>query len=163
MAGVDENGITIKTLADILADIEARQLAAPELGPAYDNSPASAGGQLNATIASGLAECWELALAVYQSGDVHAAQRVMLDIIGALTGSRRRSAAGTRVEATLTLDVGADPVPVGAVVAVEGREDLTFELQEQVEHSGGLTVEELDGVFVCTEPGPIAVNAGIPP
>ncbi len=156
--GVIPEGFAIKPLTQIKADIEARQLAAPEIGPAQDQSTHSFLGQLNTTIAAELAEVWELADGVYASADPEGAIGVALDNVASLTGASRRASAPTRVTCLLTVAPG-PAVPAGSIASIVGRPDLKFALEADVINDTLLT-DDFEGVFVCLQDGPIACNAG---
>lgn len=156
--GVTDAGFVPKTQAQILADLQAAQSAAPEIGPTQDFSATSPLGQLNGTLSADLAELWELAEAVYASQDPDAATGEALIALCALTGTVARAATATTVGVTLTLAAGTT-VPAAARMSVDGRPDIVFELDADVTNGGG-SPADFPGTATCTETGPIAVNAG---
>ena len=90
MAGLTSSGITIKSVDEILADMESEQLAniAADLNVEAD----SVLGQLNGIYAAALAELWELLEQVYQAAYPDTASGQSLSYIAALTGAIRRPA-----------------------------------------------------------------------
>lgn len=69
MATLTSTGLSIRTLAEILAEIEEDQRASPALGTDFDTSAESVAGQLNAIVATKLRELEELIQAVYNARD----------------------------------------------------------------------------------------------
>lgn len=80
--GVIPSGFELKRLPEILADLEAANIAT--FGPGVVQTAASPLGQLNGLHADLAATLWELALAVYQANDPDQAEGVNLDRIGKL-------------------------------------------------------------------------------
>ncbi|HEV7258923.1 MAG TPA: hypothetical protein VGN82_14175 [Bosea sp. (in: a-proteobacteria)] len=80
--GVIPSGFELKRLPEILADIEAANVAT--FGPGVVQSPASPLGELNGLHADLAASLWEIALSVYQSLDPDQAEGVRLDQIAKL-------------------------------------------------------------------------------
>jgi hypothetical protein len=157
--GVTETGFVVKPLAQIRADINARQLASPKIGAAQDLSDESPLGQLNAAVAAELNEVWELGADVYASNDPEAAVGIPLDNLCSLTGTVRQGAAPSKLKScTVNLDAGA-VLPAGSLAAVDGRPDITFATDVEVTNSGGVAAN-VTVDFTCTANGPIQVNAG---
>lgn len=80
--GVVPSGFELKRLLDILADIQAANIAT--FGPGVIQTDQSPLGQLNGLHADLAASVWELALAVYQSLDPDQAEGARLDQIAKL-------------------------------------------------------------------------------
>lgn len=80
--GVIPSGFELKRLPEILAEIEAANVAT--FGPGVVQAAATPLGQLNGLHADLAATLWELALAVYQANDPDQAEGVNLDRIGKL-------------------------------------------------------------------------------
>lgn len=158
MPGVLPEGFVIKTLAEVRADIVARLVESPDVGPSQDYSDTDPLGQVISSLASEIAEVWELGYAVHTSGDPEGALDVALDQLLALSGSERIDARASTVTCTLNLDAGT-LVPAGSLISVDGRPDIQFALDVDVENTGG-TTEDFDGEFTCTVEGPIGANAG---
>jgi len=157
--GVTEAGFTVKPLTQIRADINARQLASPKIGPAQDVSDESPLGQMNAAIAAEISEAWELGADVYSSNDPEAAVGVPLDNVCSLTGTTRQGATPSVCkDCVVNLEPGAT-LHEGDLAAVDGRPDIIFQCAADVTNSGGVAADfTVD--FTCTTDGPIQVNAG---
>ncbi|KRE07468.1 hypothetical protein ASE63_22475 [Bosea sp. Root381] len=80
--GVIPSGFELKRLPEILADIEAANIAT--FGPGVVQTPASPLGQLNGLHADLAASVWELALSVYQALDPDQSEGNNLDRVGKL-------------------------------------------------------------------------------
>ncbi len=80
--GVIPSGFELKRLPEILADLEAANIAT--FGPGVVQTAASPLGQLNGLHSDLAASLWELALTVYQALDADQAEGANLDRIGKL-------------------------------------------------------------------------------
>lgn len=80
--GVVPSGFDLKRLPDILAEIQAANVAT--FGPGVTQTDQSPLGQLNGLHADIAAALWELALSVYQSLDPDQAEGARLDQVGKL-------------------------------------------------------------------------------
>lgn len=120
MATLTSTGLSIRTLAEILAEIEEDQRASPAFGTDFDTSAESVAGQLNAIVATKLRELEELIQAVYNARNPRGASYAALDILCALTGVTRLPATKGTVTLTLTLNAGAS-VPAGSIARVAGQ------------------------------------------
>ena len=80
--GVIPSGFELKRLQDILADIQAANVAT--FGPGVVQTDQSPLGQLNGLHADLAASVWEIALSVYQALDPDQAEGVNLDRLGKL-------------------------------------------------------------------------------
>jgi hypothetical protein len=156
--GVTSSGFVKKTLPDILASLRAAQHASPEIGPSMDLSDLAPLGQVNGTVGSEISELWEMGQEAFASFDPEQAADYALTALSSLTGTPRRTATASVSPVTLTLDAGAD-VPAGSLIAVDGRPDILFALDERVQN---LTASpaDFDTTATCTQPGPVAANAG---
>ena len=99
MAGLTATGLTIKSVDEILADIEADELANidPDLNVGADDVL----GQINGVFAAALGEAWELLEEIYQSAYPDTASGQSLSYVAALTGAIRRPA--TKAELLVNL------------------------------------------------------------
>lgn len=84
MPGVTPLGFERKSLAEILADVEAA--ASGAFGPALIQTAESPQGQLNGIFANIAAQTWEMAEDVYQSLDPDQAEGPRLDMLARLRG-----------------------------------------------------------------------------
>lgn len=80
--GVDPSGFVLKRLPEILAEIQAANVAT--FGPGVIQTDQSPLGQMNGLHADLSASAWEIALMVYQALDPDQAEGVNLDRIGKL-------------------------------------------------------------------------------
>ncbi len=156
--GVTETGFVPKPQDVILAELQALQVAAPEIGPTQDFSSASALGQLNGIVSGIVAELHELAGAVWASNDPDAAFGLGLEVLCSLTGTLKRGASPSRAACTVNLDAGVT-LAAGKRASVVGRPDIVFELETDVTNPGG-SPANVPAIFVCTATGPVAANAG---
>lgn len=112
--GLTSTGFNSKSLAVLLAEIEAKQKA--DIDPLLDVSAEGPVGQLNAPIAEKLAELWEVALAVYRAFDPDQNTGEAQDAVCAITGVVRLAA----VETTVTIHctgTAATVLTVGRVIS----------------------------------------------
>lgn len=102
--GVTSTGFSRKTVQEILADIEAKQLS--EISATLDLSSATPWGQNNGIFANEIAIAWEQLEVCYQGFDPDAAEGIQLTNLGKLTGTPRRAASYSTVTLSCTLDSG---------------------------------------------------------
>ena len=114
--GVLSTGFNPKLIADILADIEARQKA--DFGSDINTGAESVLGQQNATYGASVAEAWEVLQAVYSSGYPSSATGAALDYVCEITGVTRLPA--TKSTATVTCaGTSGTLLQAGRVVSVD--------------------------------------------
>ncbi len=128
MAGVSATGLVIKTVSDIIDDLNA--LWRSTFGQLVNVDPRSRNGQIIAALASPLSDVWELAEAVRASIDPDAATGVGLDNVSKLTGTVREPASFSTGTETLT-GTPATVVPINRVISVPGT-TFKYETQAQV-------------------------------
>lgn len=154
-AGVDANGLTIKTVEDIKREIEEDLLS--NLDPTLVTDASQPIGQINAAFSKKAAELWELAQVAYNGFNRDASEGTQLDNVGALTGTPRDAARKTRVKCTLSLGASFSQ-PAGALMAhVDGNEELQFVNSDEVTST---SAGDYEAWFEATVDGPIFVNAG---
>lgn len=157
--GVTPQGFVIKPLEQIRADIVARLVASPDVGPSQDYSDSDPLGQIVGALASEIAEVWELGHAVHTAGDPEGALGVPLDQVLSLSGSARQEALASKCKGVLlTLDAAAI-VPAGSIVSVENRPDITYTLDAEVTNIDDEEAQ-VPGDFTCTKVSPTATAAG---
>lgn len=120
-AGVSTEGFELKTLEQILEDINAEMLES--ISPTLDLSPDQPLGQINAIFAKQLAEVWEVAQTAYNAFNRGAAEGTLLDNIGLLTGTLRLPA--TRSTVQLRVNLTAGTTLVGGVATANVVDDPT--------------------------------------
>lgn len=157
--GVQPEGFVIKPLTQIRADIIARLVASPAVGPSQDYSDTDPLGQIVGCISSEVAEVWELGEAVHTSGDPEGTLGIPLDQLLSLTGSERVPARPSRMPCMLTLEAGA-VVAAGALISITDRPEIQFSLDEEVITDG--SPGDFPGEFTCTVDGPITFAADTP-
>lgn len=110
MAGLSEEGYTIKRLSDILEDLrEKAQEIFADLVPEGDIVNAdnnSVLGRMISIISPSLADNWEASQSVYDAFNINAATGVSLDNLCALGGVTRLPAASTSTSVLLKGDLG---------------------------------------------------------
>ncbi len=115
MAGVDSTGLTIKTQAEILAEINTDQQS--DLGADWDVSETSPEGVMNGIISVQLAEIWELLPLLVNNFYSDTAEGVYLDRNRELTGATRLTAEPSIVS-IVCIGTNATALPLGRVVSV---------------------------------------------
>jgi hypothetical protein len=155
--GINDEGFVRKNLTDIVDELNAAWQNA--FGAQIDTAAESPLGQLTGTFAAPIAEGWELLEACYHSANPDSAIGFSLISLCALSGTTQNVASATRVLATVDIDGGVT-LPVGTLAAVDGREDLQFTLSVAVTNPGGSPAAFTGSIWICTQTGPIACNAG---
>jgi len=155
MSGVDITGFTGKTIEEINAEISADQLSTVDAG--MNQSSSTALGQLNGVVAKKAAEIWEVAQVAYNAMNRDAAEGVLLDNIGSLTGSPRLPAAKSLVTETVNLGISFSQGPGVMIVAVAGQPDVRFTNRDTVTST---TAGNYSAVFEAVDYGPVVANAG---
>lgn len=153
--GVTSTGFLAPNLQDLLAQIEADQLAT--ISATLDVSSDSPFGQVNGIFAHYLAEAWEALAGAYDGFDPDKAEDVMLTMLCKLTGTQRAAATQSAVLCTVTADVGTVIVAGTHFASVTGRPDVKF--TPKTTFTAGLAVTP--GVlFVSEHTGAIQAPAG---
>lgn len=153
-------GLQIKTVEQILAELSADQRGENGLHPLLNTDPDSPMGQLNGTFASQLREAWEVLGILFGSLDPGEAEGALLDQVSAITGTKRNPATRSRFVGTHRLTVGLDAAascPTGTIFAVDGDPTVRFVATETV-------TATLAGPYrvaaECEATGPVHCNAG---
>lgn len=109
---LNESGMTIPTLSEVIATIEAGQeLIFPDI--IFDDS--SPDKQLNGLFAEVIMTSYEVALGIYNGLDPRTAAGIMLDRVSALSGVVRQPGSPTVVELTYTSSGQYIDVPPGSI------------------------------------------------
>jgi uncharacterized phage protein gp47/JayE len=124
MAGLTDTGITIKSVDEIVSDMEASQLA--NIDANLNVEADSVLGQLNGIYGAALADLWELLEQVYQAAYPDTASGQSLSYIAAITGALRQPATKAEIVATFTGIVDT-VVPSGTRGYTIGDSDSLFE------------------------------------
>jgi len=150
MAELTATGLTIKTQAEIIDDLEAAERA--DISDRLDVSSSSPFGQHNAISSRGLRLLEEALAAIYLAIDPDSATGDALDRICAITGTTREAATATRSLVTVNVDAGT--YAIGSLVAmVTGRPDQLFANVEAVTVA---STSNADVYFDALDTGPIA-------
>lgn len=150
---LDANGLSVNSLTDNIADLEADVKAHPDLGDAMQTGQGTRGGALLRVIAGRLTELDDLAQELYDAMTWGAAEGVQHDNLLALLGTQLIAAAASTVTLTLTGTLST-VIPLGARVRVPG--GAYFALDAEATIGGGGTV---DAEATCTETGPVEAAA----
>lgn len=149
MSGVTATGFDIRTLEEILAEIEADQRA--NISANLNQSSASALGQLNGIVTNQLVKVWEALAACYSAFDPDSAGGAALVNLAALTGTTRLAATAARVG----LEVNVDPGTYAAgslVINPTGDPNTTLtNLEDVVNGTGG--ADDVAGVWEAAAVG----------
>ena len=152
MSTLDSSGLTIRTQAEILAELEAQQLA--EISTALDLSTSSPLGQHNRIVARAIRKLEEGLEAVYGAMDPDTATGDALRRLAALTGTYPEPATKTRVVTELNLNIGTYPVG-SLIVRPVGR---PLDLLRNVEQIVVAVAGDIPGIIVdADDPGPLHV------
>jgi hypothetical protein len=150
-AGLSPTGFLPKTVEEIVAEFETKQLADIDAG--LDTSPESPIGAMNGIVGEAIAENWEVLATLYGAIDPDNAEEGFLENVAAMTGTIRRSATRTLVESvTMTLDATAT-IPAGTLFSV-ANSTRTFETLTEVisTTAGAYTVDcqaLVEGPVLC--------------
>jgi uncharacterized phage protein gp47/JayE len=154
MAGVTPEGFEIKTQQQIIADLQEAERDG--IDPQIEYADEDPLGQLNGILSAPLAELWELAQELYYIIDRENAEDDALENVGALSGVPKGDASKSVAYLTLDIDLG-EVVSAGAIVAVDGQEEIRFLLVE--EQTG--EASPLENVrFESENTGPVQAAAG---
>lgn len=153
--GITAEGFELKTLRDILTEIEDDQHA--EIDPLLDVSPVSPDGQRNAITARQAALCWELLEQCYDGHDPDKAEGDQLIATCKLTGTVPRAATYSEVDCTVNLDSGTTLQPDVHFASINGKPDVLFTPKAEYTAAvgGAQTVR-----FRAQVAGPVVCNAG---
>lgn len=148
MAGIDENGITIKTLAQIEAEIDEELRAT--FGDQINTTPQSVFGQIKGIMAERESLLWELVEGVYNSQYPDTAKGTSLDDIGAITALPRFPADASQVIGQALFGTPGTIVPLGTFFSVDG--DTTIKLSTIAEATLGAGTDEIQDIDFDTPP-----------
>ena len=135
MAGVLDTGVVIKTVQEILDEINTDTTAL--FGPTANTSTSSVIGQYNGIVADVAADLWDFGAAVASAFEPGSASGAALDNVLDLTGGQRIAAQKSTVEMTLNID-DTITVPAGSIISV-GAEGAQFATTADVENTSGST------------------------
>jgi hypothetical protein len=152
--GVTSEGLTAKTVQDILDELDDDERAA--FGAAINTTPESVLGQLNSIFGDKVAEMWELALAVWASQYPDTAQGTSLDNVAAITGAERLGATKSAVDLSLNLTAGT--ILLAGRIVSSSETGSRFVTTEDVQNSNSYPAN-IDTPAESEEYGPIVGSA----
>lgn len=155
MSGVDITGFTGKTIEEINAEISADQLSTVDAG--LNQASSTALGQINGIVSKKAAELWEVEQVAYNAMNRDAAEGVLLDNIGALTGTPRLPATKSFVTETVNLNASYSQGPGVMQISVAGQPNVKFQNRDTVTST---TAGNYPAVFEALDYGPVVANAG---
>lgn len=156
MAGLDANGLTIKTQPQIQAEIEVLQRT--NVSPTLDQGADSFAGNINGVVSDELASLWELARDINDSFSPNFGSGYSLSQLMQITRTFRRDPTYSAVPAIVNVDPGTY-APGSLVAMVDGRPTDRFANVETVENVGG-SPTNIAAVFRAESSGPVAAPAG---
>lgn len=156
--GVTPQGFVVKPIDQILADIEAVQLA--KISPTLDVQPTAIMGVMNGQVAAEVSEIWELAAALYNGMDPDNATSDQLASLSLITGTKRQNATTTVVTGcVVNVAAGFHAAPGFMVARMVGNDVNLFTNLDPVDNPGG-TAANVTVDFACLDAGPILAPAG---
>jgi uncharacterized phage protein gp47/JayE len=156
MSGLTPAGFVRKTFDAILSNILADIRSVPSLSRVNLGRDSFLGGVVVAA-ATGIAELWEVAEAVYASFDPDSASGRSLEHLAAIVGKYRRKATATQVECDVTATAAVTFAAGELSAYMAGRPEYVFRNRDEVVFSGAGT--ESNVIFRCDTTGAIAVPA----
>lgn len=149
--GITPEGIVIKTIQDVLAEIESSQKSL--FGSGFTIAPDSPQGQLNGVFGDKVAELWELLQDVARSRNPSFSTGAFLDEILQLTGTQRLAATRSIAALYLIRTGGITTIPAGSLFSI-GSAGSQWRVIEETDLA--------DGAFVDVEAvefGPVFASA----
>jgi len=115
MAGVDENGFTVKDYPEVVTDITDRANLPENFGASFVSDPDSDFGVHTGVISGSLVDLWNLGQDITSQQNVDTATGIYLDYLGSLVGVIRNQSAGSSGKVLFT-GIEDYTVPVGTQV-----------------------------------------------
>lgn len=154
--GVTSAGFEIKPLDQIIADMQAKQLAS--ISASLDVSPTGLIGILNGIVAQTSFDHWQLDAALYDGMDPDQAGDDQLEGACLLTGTTRDAAQSTQVTCTVVVGAGFNQAPGTMFAHIVGNTPALFTNKETIASVGGGTLT--GQLFQAVTPGPTQCLAG---
>jgi hypothetical protein len=157
MSGLTPTGFVVKTLPEIIDDINAAELAL--ISPSLDVQPTAIIGIVNGIYAAAIYDLWLLVGAMYNGMDADQAVGDQLDGLALLTGTLRQPATATVVEGVQVVVAAGFSALAGTMYAsVTGNTaNLFFNLEDVNNPSGIPATITID--FLCQDTGPVQALA----
>lgn len=153
--GVSSTGFLRKTIENIVAEMEADELA--EIAADLDVSTDQIVGQLNGIFARQLGIAWEQLELLYHAFDTDAAEGRLLEMLGKLTGTFRRGSTASEVIQDCDMDTGVHLQPGVHFISVDDKPEIRF--TPKADYTAVVTGHQLV-TFVCEALGPVPAYAG---
>lgn len=154
--GLTITGFVVKPTAQILADINAQELAT--ISPSLDVQPTALIGIINGIFAAAIGELWLLAGALYSGMDPDQATGDQLTSLALITGTLRLGPTATIVICTINVGAGFSAAPGTMFASIVGNPGAIFVNVDNVPVSGGGNITGV--TFEATQTGPIQALAG---
>jgi uncharacterized phage protein gp47/JayE len=155
MPGVTPTGFERPTLRELLEQIQSDQIS--EIHPAWDVSPETVIGQVNAIVSRQLGIAWETLEICYGAFDPDRAEDFLMVSLAKLTGTERRAATQSAVLCTIDLDEETELIAGEHFAHIDGRPDVRWTPQENFTAPAD---GEHSVMFVSEATGPIAAGSG---
>lgn len=154
MAGLDATGLTVKTTAEVIADMVTAIQGKSEWGPATNTDADGPMGQFFGVVAAQIGLVWQVLQQIVDARDPDAAEGTHLDNLSAVTGVTREAATPSTVVLTLTGTPGTS-VAAGSISKVPGGTQFVHDDTAVIESGGTVDVNASADVT-----GPISGGAG---
>jgi hypothetical protein len=152
---VTSAGLRIKTVQEILDELEAREKA--EIDATLNTAADSPVGQLNGIFAAQLREAWEILQVAHNGFNPDAAEGLLLEKLSALTGTLREGATKSTVTLSCDLDAATTLLAGTHYANVVGNPDSRWTPSADYTASGpGAQDVEFEAEFA----GAVSANAG---
>lgn len=156
---VTPQGLQIPTVESLIADVT--QQVRSEIDPNLDTGPDDPMAEVIAIVMSHIREAYEVIQVAYNGFNPDAAEDFLLDVVAAITGTKREPATTSKFRGirrlTVNLDAGTTLL-VGRIVRVAGNPNVRFLTTERigpVPSTGNYLV-----AAECEVEGPVPCNAG---
>lgn len=153
MAGLTTAGFEVKTLPDIIADVEAQELSL--ISASLDVQPSALMGVINGIYCQALYELWQLAGELYNGIDPDQATGDQLSSVALITGTVREPATSTIVASCVVNVEAGFHADAGQMFAgVVGNTLNLFYSLDDVDNPAGIPADVVVD-FICQDTGPV--------
>jgi uncharacterized phage protein gp47/JayE len=171
MAGLTDDGLEVKTLTEVLSEIESDEKA--RINESLDLSSETPLGQVNVIVSDQIDQAWQALAATYAAQFRASATGASLDAIGELTGCERLAATKTTVTA-VGYGTAGTVLSAGRVCSIAGASSSKFESLASATLAapsawvasasyavGNLVTNDSGKIYYCSKEG-IAAGSGGP-
>jgi hypothetical protein len=155
--GVTPEGFSVKTLADIIATMQTKQLQS--ISPSLDVQATALIGNVNGIVGAEIAEVWLVLLALYNGMDPDQAADDQLTNLCLITGTERLGASATVVPATVNVGASFHADAGTMFASITGSPSAIFTNEADVDNPGG-SPANIAAVFKAVATGPTQCLAG---